>query len=90
MLRYLAQQDEAGLKSAYELGRGAMRESVGLLEVVRVHNEVFLEVLATVRDLDDAQSVARPASVLLIELIASYEMSQRGFMDIRLGRDQGP
>ena len=89
MLRYLAQQDEAGLKSAYELGRGAMRESVGLLEVVRVHNEVFLEVLATVRDLDDAQGVARPASVLLIELIASYEMSQRGFMDMRLGRDQG-
>ena len=90
MLRYLAQQDEAGLKSAYELGRGAMRESVGLLEVVRVHNEVFLEVLATVRDLDEAQSVARPASVLLIELIASFEMSQRGFMDVRLGRDQAP
>ncbi len=90
MLRYLAQQDEAGLKSAYELGRGAMRESVGLLEVVRVHNEVFLEVLATVRDLDEAQSVARPASVLLIELIASFEMSQRGFMDARLGRDQAP
>ena len=43
MLRYLAQQDESGLKSAYELGRGAMRESVGVLEVVRVHNEVFLE-----------------------------------------------
>ena len=90
MLRYLAQQDEAGLKSAYELGRGAMRESVGLLEVVRVHNEVFLEVLATVRDLDEAQRVARPASVLLIELIASFEMSQRGFMDVRLGRDQAP
>ena len=90
MLRYLAQQDEAGLKSAYELGRSAMRESVGLLEVVRVHNEVFLEVLATVRDLDEAQSVARRASVLLIDLIASFEMSQRGFMDVRLGRDQTP
>ena len=90
MLRYLAQQDEAGLQSAYELGRGAMRGSVGFLEVVRVHNEVFLEVLATVRDLDEAQSVARRASVLLIDLIASFEMSQRGFMDVRLGRDQTP
>ena len=65
-----------------------MRESVGLLEVVRVHNEVFLEVLATVRDRDEAQSVARAASVLLIDLIASFEMSQRGFMDVQLGRDQ--
>jgi hypothetical protein len=90
MLRYLAQQDEAGLKSAYELGRGAMRESVGLLEVVRVHNEEFLDVLAPVRDLDEAQSIARPAAALLIELIASFEMSQRGFMDVRLGRDQAP
>jgi hypothetical protein len=90
MLRYLARQDEEGLRAAYELGRSAMRESVGLLEVVRVHNEVLLEVLATVRDLDEAQSVSRPASVLLIELIASFEMSQRGFMDAQLGRDQAP
>jgi hypothetical protein len=90
LLRYLAQQDESGLKSAYELGRGAMRESVSLLEVVRVHNEMFLGVLATVRDTDEAQKVARAASVLLIDLIASFEMSQRGFMDVGLGRDQAP
>jgi hypothetical protein len=90
MLRYLTQQDESGLKSAYELGRSAMLESVSLLEVVRVHNEMFLEVLTTARDTDEAQSVARAASVLLIDLIASFEMSQRGFMDVGLGRDQTP
>ena len=55
MLRYLAQQDEAGLQAAYELGREAMRDSVGLLEVVRVHNELFLDVLATARDADEGR-----------------------------------
>ena len=87
MMRYLAQRDESGLKSAYELGRDAMRESVSLLEVVRVHNEVFLEILATVRDLEEAKSVSRSAAALLLDLVAAFEMSQRGFMDVRLGRD---
>jgi hypothetical protein len=87
LLRYLAQQDESGLRSAYELGRAAMREKVSLLDVVRVHNEMFLEVLATVRDADEARGVARASTALLIDLLASFEMSQRGFMDVRLGKD---
>ena len=90
MLRFLTQRDEAGLQSAYELGRGAMRESVSLLDVVRVHNELFLDVLATARDADEAQSLAQASSALLIDLIASFEMSQRGFMDDRRGREAEP
>jgi hypothetical protein len=88
MLRYLTQRDESGLKSAYELGREAMGESVGLLDVIRVHNEVLLGVLATVRDVDEARSIAQTASLLLIDLVAAFEMSQRGFLDVRLGRDE--
>ena len=83
MLRHLSQQDESGLQSAYELGRGAMRDSVGLLEVVRVHNEVFLEVHASSRDLEEARRTARAAAALLLELVAAFEMTQRGFMEGR-------
>lgn len=83
LLRYLTQKDESGLQSAYYLGRDAMRQSVGLLEVVRMHNEAFLDVLATVKDTDEARAVARSASVILMDLIASFEMTQRGFMEIR-------
>ena len=81
MLRYLAQQDEEGLQAAYELGRAALREQLGLLDVVRVHNELLLEVLATARDVAEAHDVARSSTTLLIDLVASYDMSQRGFMD---------
>jgi hypothetical protein len=60
-----------------------MQESVGLLDVVRVHNETFLEVLTTVRDLDEVTDLTAAASTLLIDLVASFEVAQRGFMDVR-------
>ena len=82
MLRYLAQRDEEGLQAAYELGRAALREQVGLLDVVRVHNELLLEVLSTARDVGEAQEITRSSTTLLIDLVASYDMSQRGFMDV--------
>ncbi len=81
LLRYLSQRDEVGLQEAYELGRRAMRESVGLLDVVRVHNDLFLELLSTVRDPDEVTAVTGAACTLLIDLIASFEVAQRGFMD---------
>jgi hypothetical protein len=89
LLRYLAQRDEVGLRAAYELGRDAMRDSVSLLDVVRVHNELFIEVLEGVRDLEEGREVARASTALLIDLLASFEMSQRGFMVGRLGDRPG-
>ena len=87
MLRYLSQRDESSLRLAYELGRDAMRDSIGLLDVVRVHHEVFLDVLATVRDTEEAQVVASAAADVLIDLIASFEMSQRAFTESRSPQD---
>jgi hypothetical protein len=84
-LRHLARRDESGLQAAYQLGRRAMQESVGLLDVVRVHNDLLLKVLATVRDLDEVTDLTEAASTLLIDLVAAFEVAQRGFMDVRRG-----
>lgn len=73
-----------GLRSAYELGRVAMGCSVGLLDLVRIHNEVFLEAIATARTPESAQDVARAASTFLVEALSSFEMTQRGFMAVGL------
>jgi hypothetical protein len=78
-LRYLARQDEAGLRSAYELGRQALIRDVGLLGLVRIHNDVFLDVLGTARTLEAAGGIARAASCFLFEALASFEMTQRAF-----------
>ncbi len=90
MLRYLTYEDEECLRSAYELGRAAMQASLGLLDVVRVHNQLVLDVLETARDVDEARQVARASTVLLIDLVASFEMSQRAFMDSQAQSRQGP
>lgn len=84
-LAYLGRDDEAGLRAAYELGRQAMRQSVGLLGLVRTHNEVFLDVLGTARSVESAEQIATSASAFLLEALASFEMTQRGFMG-QIGR----
>lgn len=80
LLAYLTQSDEKGLSAAYELGRRAMRDELGLLNVVRVHHQVLLGVLDTVQDPQEARELVRKASNFLLEVMASFEMTQRGFM----------
>jgi hypothetical protein len=80
-LAYLVREDEAGLRAAYELGRQALNREVGLMGLVTVHNEVFLDVVSTERSTDSALRTARAACTFLVEALASFEMTQRGFMD---------
>jgi hypothetical protein len=79
-LAFLTRRDESGLHSAYELGRQSIERDIGLLDLVRVHNEVYVEVASTARSLEEAQALARDASAFLLEALASFEMTQRGFM----------
>jgi hypothetical protein len=86
-LAYLGRQDELGLRAAYELGRQAMRQDVGLLGLVRTHNEVLLDVLQTARSPEDAEATVRAASTFLLEALGCFEMTQRGFMGRMTGAD---
>ncbi len=79
-LSCLTRLDETGLTAAYELGRQSIARHVGLLDLVRVHNEVTLDVMSSARSLEEAQDLARVASAFLLEALAPYEMTQRGFM----------
>ena len=80
LLAYLTNLDEAGLTAAYDLGRRAMDRELGLLDLVRAHNEVYVEVVSSARHLAEAQELARAASAFLFEALAPFEMTQRGFM----------
>lgn len=87
-LAYLTRRDEAGRRSAYELGRWAMHDSIGLLEVVRVHNEAAVSVMSTAKDAAGSVEVASAAAEFLLELLSPFEMAQRGFMDVGVRRNQ--
>jgi hypothetical protein len=75
-LRHLARREELTLHGGYELGRSALAADISLLEMVRVHHDVLVDVL---RDspTDEVPAVAGAASDFLLEVLASYDMSQR-------------
>jgi hypothetical protein len=77
-LRYLPRRDEAALHSAYELGRKAVADGISLLELVRIHHKVLLDVLQDSRPGELAE-VATGASEFLVEALAVHEMAQRRF-----------
>jgi hypothetical protein len=77
-LRYLPRADEVALHRAYELGRAAVADRVSILELARVHHTVFLEVLRDTST-EDLSRVAAAASEFFLEVIATYDMTQRSF-----------
>ncbi len=77
-LRYLPRREEAPLHHGYEIGRTAFIDGLSILELARVHHEVFLEVLEDVSS-EDLSKVATAASDFFLEVLATYDMAQRGF-----------
>lgn len=78
-LRYLPRRDEAALAQGYELGRAAVVERVSILELAQVHHEVLLGVLRETSP-GDVTDVATAASEFFLELLATYDMAQRGLV----------
>ena len=76
-LAHLTRQGEAELRSAYELGRGAMADRVSMLDLVQVHHAVFVEVVLTVRDVEELPGMLDAAAAFLVEALAPYEMTRR-------------
>jgi len=78
---YLTQRHEAGRRAAYELGRDALAHRVSMLDLVHIHHQVWLDILTTVRTPTETQDAARAAAEFLVEALASFDMTQRGFME---------
>jgi hypothetical protein len=79
-LLYLPRREEAALNRGYELGRSAVADGLSLLELARIHHEIFLEVLQETPTAE-LPEVATAASEFLLEVLATYDMAQRGFLE---------
>jgi hypothetical protein len=80
-LVYLGRRDEKGLRAAYELGRRAMTNGISLLDLVQIHHAVLLETLGVVTSAEELQDIGDAAAAFLVEVLASFEMTQRGFIE---------
>lgn len=83
-LSYLSRSEESALHRGYELGRSAVVDGLSMLDLIRVHHQVLLEVLnGTHRAAEDVALVATAGSDFLLEVLATYDMTQRGFGEPR-------
>ena len=81
-LQYLSERGERGRRAAYELGRRAIGEQLSVLDVARLHHVVLLEVLRAHRSPRELEHIAQAASEFLVEALAVFEMTQRGFAEL--------
>jgi hypothetical protein len=72
--RHLESPGEAGLQAAYELGRRALTEGIGLLELVELHQRLR-------RSLVVPEGVSAGADDFVREALASYEVARRGYAE---------
>ena len=75
-LRFIPRRDEAALHSGYLLGREALEDGLSMLELVRLHHAVLLDVLEGSRQ-EDVRDIGAAAAEFLVEVLATYDMSHR-------------
>ena len=78
-LRYLPRREEVALSRGYEVGRAAVVDGTSLLDLVQVHHEILLEVLRDTSP-DELGSITGAAAEFLGEVLATYDMTQRGLL----------
>ena len=81
-LQYLTERGEPGRRAAYELGRRAISEHLSILDLARIHHSVLLDALKTHQTPRELEQIAQAASEFLVEALAVFEMTQRGFSDL--------
>lgn len=78
---YLSEGDELSLERAYQLGRSATTRGLGLLEVASVHRETVASLLSGASSPEEAAEIFLQASQFLMEVLALFEMTHRGFRE---------
>jgi hypothetical protein len=87
LLDYLLGGGEAGLARAYDLGRTAIDEGLGLLAILRAHREAVDAVLQSTLTVNDSLTTLAAAEDFLMEILSPFEMIYRGYVGLLEGGD---
>jgi hypothetical protein len=80
LLDYLLGNGETGLSNAYELGRSAIDEDFGLLQILRAHQRAVNAVLESTQNVPDSLKRLKAAEDFLMETLSPFEMTYRGYV----------
>jgi hypothetical protein len=80
LLDYLLGAGETGLTRAYELGRRALEDGVGLLSILQAHQRALSAVLAATPTVGEAIGRLEAAETFLLEALSPFELTYRGYL----------
>ncbi len=76
---YLEGGGEAALEHAYELGRKAIAEGLGVLDIASVHHDAVIRLIQCAPQ--ESAHITKRAAEFFAESIAPFEMTFRGFQE---------
>jgi signal transduction histidine kinase len=82
--RYLAEPDETALVAAYELGRKALADGKGVLEMATAHSHAIGSVLPRIPTDGERAHLLDALEKFQNEALSPFEMAHRGFHDANL------
>lgn len=81
---YVADEREAVLVQAYELGRAAIADGLGVLDVARAHQEALVKLLQSPAGAGSGGQVLKAAETFLLESLSPFEATHRGFSEMNV------
>lgn len=80
LLDHLLGSGESGRERAYELGRKAIDDGLGLLEILRVHQRAVNSILESTPKVDEGLRRLKASEEFLMETLSPFEMTYRGYV----------
>jgi PAS domain S-box-containing protein len=77
--KYLAHEPEAVLEMAYELGRVAIAQGLGVLDMARVHLAAGEKMLRADAAGKNRRRISRAAGAVFLQALSPFEATHRGF-----------
>ena len=78
--RFVARKREADLEHAYELGRRAIAQRFGVLDMARIHQQALASLFPIMPELRQ-KATLRAAEVFFLDSLSPFEATHRGFCD---------
>lgn len=78
---YTAHAQEAALQKSYEVGRRALNLGLGVVDMVRLHQDALLHLVAADPMSRSGVAWTRSAEAFLMEALSCFEVAHRGFRD---------
>ena len=79
---YLDDAGETALARAYELGRNAVVDGLGVLEMAALHHEALRASVLRLAAFEERAKAADAAQRFLMESLSPFEMTHRAFREV--------